>query len=767
MSDSPFLENLPTPITEASVAFSRLNSVAPSIAEQSDTLSVNSAQASTIEDLPRTRIYGRDYIRLSLLDARNQRRSWIWEHGIGLLDLATRKKVFWACSICDLKHKSVLYAAESTGNAAAHLASEHGLSKLKRTFDNGDEEVSDSVISIPSSQGPLQTVVDRMWAGAKRVKTYHPVDIAKQFRDALIRWIVICQIAFYAIEHQAFRELLAVLSKSLSDLLPACGKTLRKWILQAYESQKAQIIKDLQSNTVSLIHVSFDLWTSPNSMAMMAVVIHYVDKTYTNCTRLIALRHLRGSHSGENMSSLLIEIIREFGFEDRLGYFVTDNAESNDVCIDFILKELMPDLSSNQRSYRRLRCWGHILNLCANAYLWGNDPESFEAEVLVNSVLAREQAELLSWRKKGPVGKLHNLVVFIRRSPQRRETWQELQSANESDCQLLQDNSTRWNSVYLMIKRALKFKDRILLFLIHNQDEKEARKRLDQEDQLDNEDWKVLSETSRILAPFYDQTKRLQSRAVNASHGAIWEAFPSMEFLLSHIIQAKETFEYDYSALEIGLDDDATIRNHTHIKTSLDNCHGKLDHYYQLMDLTPVYAASVVLHPGYKWRFFELHWKKPHQRIWITTARKFVKAFWEESYKYQVEPQPDIPDDSLQNTPSPQNHEPDALDQFLNPPGFYARTASRAAQDEYKDYCNQDPEPCKNPLEWWSLNRSRYPVLSKMALDLLSIPLMSAECERVFSSAKTLVTERRNALKDDIIEACTVLRYYYKQECGQ
>ena len=69
----------------------------------------------------------------------------------------------------------------------------------------------------------------------------------------------------------------------------------------------------------------------------MAVVIHYCDKTYKNRTHLITLRRLRGSHSGENMAALLIEIIKKYGFEDRLGYFIADNVESNDVCIDLIL----------------------------------------------------------------------------------------------------------------------------------------------------------------------------------------------------------------------------------------------------------------------------------------------------------------------------------------------------------------------------------------------------------------------------------------------
>ena len=47
---------------------------------------------------------------------------------------------------------------------------------------------------------------------------------------------------------------------------------------------------------------------------------------------------------------------------------------------------------------------------------------------------------------------------------------------------------------------------------------------------------------------------------------------------------------------------------------------------------------------------------------------------------------------------------------------------------------------------------------SLWALDTLSIPAMSAECERVFNSAKKLITPERNALADDTIEACECLK---------
>ena len=45
-----------------------------------------------------------------------------------------------------------------------------------------------------------------------------------------------------------------------------------------------------------------------------------------------------------------------------------------------------------------------------------------------------------------------------------------------------------------------------------------------------------------------------------------------------------------------------------------------------------------------------------------------------------------------------------------------------------------------------------------MAFDLLSIPAMAAECERVFSQAKLAVSSQRNAMHDVILEAIQCMK---------
>jgi hypothetical protein len=47
---------------------------------------------------------------------------------------------------------------------------------------------------------------------------------------------------------------------------------------------------------------------------------------------------------------------------------------------------------------RRLRCYGHILNLVAKAFLFGKDADSFELEYNNLVVLRQHEQELNHWR---------------------------------------------------------------------------------------------------------------------------------------------------------------------------------------------------------------------------------------------------------------------------------------------------------------------------------------------------------------------------------
>jgi hypothetical protein len=63
---------------------------------------------------------------------------------------------------------------------------------------------------------------------------------------------------------------------------------------------------------------------------------------------------------------------------------------------------------------------------------------------------------------------------------------------------------------------------------------------------------------------------------------------------------------------------------------------------------------------------------------------------------------------------------------------------------------------------FWARYETHYPSLARMAFNILSIPAMSAECERIFNSTKLLLTDRRAQIKENIIEASKYLRAWFQ-----
>jgi hypothetical protein len=473
--------------------------------EDNEAASYTGTIARDIEDLARIRIRGTDYVKEGHVHSMRERRSPIWKHGYGLIELSNQKR-HWACKPCDNKGIYTLFVCSSTANASKHLHEVHKIAKTKRPRDLEDDYEDDSLPSTPASQASSgssdQSTIPELFGrpAKKRKGVLYPEELVAEFKERLVKWLVAYHIPLVDVENELFWSILELCEPRIAALLPYSGDTIRGWIMEAYDERKDLLKREIHQNSVSMIHISFDLWTSPNCVPLMGVVAHYTDKSFRNRTTMLALKRLHDSHSGENMGSLLIEIIKDYGLEERIGYFITDNAGSNDTCVEYILSTLLPDLSESERKQRRLRCSGHILNLACHSYLYGHDPESFEVEVVLLDSLARENEELKAWRKHGPIGKLHNIVVFIRRSPQRRGAFLRVATTEDeyAKLMLIQDSSTRWNSVYNMIDRAMKKQADIQVFVLLSANEKEKYKRVDLEDHLTTERYPLNTRASSI-----------------------------------------------------------------------------------------------------------------------------------------------------------------------------------------------------------------------------------------------------------------------------
>jgi hypothetical protein len=97
---------------------------------------------------------------------------------------------------------------------------------------------------------------------------------------------------------------------------------------------------------------------------------------------------------------------------------------------------------------------------------------------------------------------------------------------------------------------------------------------------------------------------------------------------------------------------------------------------------------------------------------------------------------------------------------------LYERTAFLAPEgDEFDRFISQPQSAVSDAIAWWlePTQQRDYPRLSQMAIDILSIPPMSAEAERVFSGARRTISWERAALGSVSVERGECLKSWSLQ----
>jgi hypothetical protein len=204
---------------------------------------------------------------------------------------------------------------------------------------------------------------------------------------------------------------------------------------------------------------------------------------------------------------------------------VLDNATNNDTTLVELARTMGFDPVQ-----KRLRCIGHILNLIAESYLFGQDTKSFDDDFKAAGLGERRKL----WRQRGELGKLHNLIAHVTASGKRTELFTALQAnanisiAKGKRWKLVLDGGIRWNSSYLMIRRALELREALDLYANKLRVSTEA---LDtetyKEDYLSPTEWTALGLIKDQLEPLFLITKSLKGNpdcldgARKASHGAL------------------------------------------------------------------------------------------------------------------------------------------------------------------------------------------------------------------------------------------------------
>ncbi|KAJ0126920.1 hypothetical protein HZ326_29975 [Fusarium oxysporum f. sp. albedinis] len=787
-----------------------------SVASQLATVRPEHLDVAQPSSLPSLYIDGLRYVLEDWIHKKRRRSlSWILRYGkyvIRLSDDGTAGGRYWVCGLCDARNQVKILEAKATTSPIYHLNNDHHIYKPSTAHDNGPDSEPESSNRTSPAPSSSVSVLDMQKRAAKR----RPLIVESRadiFKRLLLGWITDANIPLHGVEHKLFRQLLAFLDDEfVIEVLPTSGNTVRRWILQEFE-EHTRMLKDEMNKALSKVHTSFDMWTSPNGIAILSVIAYYVDIAGTPQVRLISLEKLSGSHGGENQAILMAKVIRKYGLEKKIGFFTADNADPCDTCVRALLKMFNPRASptglEGLEGERRIRCVGHILNLSAKAFLEGDSSDIFDSHIAEKDQ-KKERELLCEWRKRGPLGKLHNLID--------QSIMAELGVWFVDDTlkglMVKADNDTRWNSVYLMVHRALRLRDIIDVFCKLSLLDPKEEKRVSAEDVLSCEDWVILAEIIEILQPYLTYTKHFEGRTPRFA-----EVLPTMYLLKDHLSEMRQRYSSNlipapYRAPRITLEEpvlDCIIvaaptdgrereqQGRLQQDTSVPTRGG-----YSTMESTtgrvpssPLYQAEITGQfedndpdpESFELSDDGLHFIQHSIKYAMSKLDKY-RNLMERSVVYWaamiLHPgygigflQLRLPNqvgsilqdfrDYLDRHYAQGNQAPVSPD---SPPAFHGsklllRTANfpkkarKEAPDEINLYLQMVPEEDfkeEQLLQWWLGRKTQFPRLFNMAMDLLSISAMSSENERVFSAAKLTMSSQRNALHWVTVEALQCLR---------
>ncbi|KAM3446825.1 hypothetical protein NHJ6243_010206 [Beauveria neobassiana] len=517
--------------------------------------------------------------------------------------------------------------------------------------------------------------------------------------------------------------ILLSINPAVDEFLVGSAGTVAADLETAHASHEQAIKRRLMSAR-SLIHISMDVWSSPQRKSFIAIHAQWVDETYLPRKALLGLPNLRRSHAGAAMAPHLMGVIQKF-----------DLAHGLAISRATTIPKMTPASANSPRSY------------CGNmAFLFASSKTGLEAameeaqdeandttiaDALQDHIRAgspqqgsrsqpKGRSDAAGWRNVGPLGKLHNIAVFIRNSTIHNDSWEDI--AGKA---LGLDNVTRWNSWFRLLDAAIRLEGAMPIFL------RQFHRELE-DDILTHDDWQVLKMTHEFLQPFHQATMEQQME-----WASIDQVLGNMDILFKQFEDAKVIYA-----------------ENGHMVNSIYMGWWVLAKYYEDSDTNPIYVTALLLHPEKRRRYIDRHWPEEWRAGPVAAARQLWAKYKNRPLVAACALQP--PKERLDMSPYERLKQSMSV---LDEPGD---------EDEFEKFINAPPRQVmsRTPLEWWCREEQRmeYPRLHQMAIDILSVPAMSDDPERVFSCARRTISWDRARLTPETVERTQCLGSWVKND---
>lgn len=507
------------------------------------------------------------------------------------------------------------------------------------------------------------------------------------------------------------------------------SNTIQDHIIRIFSTEKQNIL-NLLAGSPGRISLALDLWNSDQSLHYLILTGHFVDCDWKLHRRILSVILLPVPDSEVAFNHAVSACLTNWSFDNKL-FSLTLNESFSRHNVSESLRSL---LSVNSK---------HIFNgqlIIGNCY----------ARAL--SGVAREALASM----EETIGKVRHSVKYVVTSRAHEEKFNELKQQLQvpSSRRLAIDDQTKWNTTYEMLTSAFELREVFSCLGITDIEYKVTPSA---------DEWFQVEILCKYLKLLCDAASILTG-----------ETHPTANMFFH------EVWKIQLELMHAASSQDAFLSNLTRPLLM------KFDSYWN--DCNLILGVAAVMDPRFKMKLLEFSFPK----IYGPDAETPIKVVYEGLHELFVEyvvqtlPLPMIMGEASEPITKPlQTLSPSIITEeageSIAKSDIYIEDSLLSNGDglDFDIYVSEiDSDPHSKAylelgtyleesvlprvqdfdvLGWWRQNRSKYPILSKMAVDILSIPVSTVAADDVFDTSNRKVDSHRSNLKPETLEAliCT------------
>lgn len=471
-----------------------------------------------------------------------------------------------------------------------------------------------------------------------------------------------------------------------------------------YQREKQGLL-NLLSGIPGRVSLTVDLWTSDQTVGYAILTGHFVDVDWKLNRRILNVVMVPFLNSQLSCNLAVATCLTDWNLDGKL-FTITFDKSFADYTVRENLRGLLSIRNPLVLSGQLLigNCYSRVLSRLAQVALGS-------MEMTINKV-----RESLKYVKSSEVVKQKFLDL------KRRLQVSSMKS-------LTIDDVTKWDTTYDMLVTASEFKDVLLLLRSYDPNCKESPS---------VDEWKQVRTLCTYLKLLFDATNVLKATSYPTANTLFHEVW-KIQFELTQATMSQDSF----------------------ISNLIKPLREIFDKYWN--DTSLVLAIAVVMDPRFKMKLVEFSFARiygDNADTWVKTVHEGLHELFLE-YIVQSLPAPTFVhegNDIVAKTelPDEENHFPTCND-FCDFDVYLSElTSNQQVKSELDQYLEESLLPRVQDFDvlgWWKVNRPNYPTLSRMAADILMIPVSTVGPDSVFDTVSSKMDSYRTSLRPTTLES--------------